>query len=131
MKKFKQNKGYGGRDKREDQATYRATCSDCGRPCQVPFKPNKEKPVYCNDCFVPRGLDGNKDNRKMYKATCSDCGQRCEIPFKPSKGKEIYCKDCFGKESSLTSHKTNHSDDKHDEINAKLDKILALLQKTS
>lgn len=118
MKKFKQKQG-----------THRATCSDCGRPCQVPFKPNKEKPVYCDDCYVPGGMDGGRDSRKMYKATCTGCKQKCEVPFKPSKGKEIYCKNCFGKESSFTSHKGNNSSDKHDEINAKLDKIIALLEK--
>ena len=29
-----------------------ATCSKCGKACQVPFKPTEGKPVYCNDCFV-------------------------------------------------------------------------------
>jgi CxxC-x17-CxxC domain-containing protein len=28
-----------------------ATCSGCGRECQVPFRPTGEKPVYCSDCF--------------------------------------------------------------------------------
>jgi CxxC-x17-CxxC domain-containing protein len=27
------------------------TCSQCGKPCQVPFVPTGEKPVYCSDCF--------------------------------------------------------------------------------
>jgi len=28
-----------------------ATCSKCGRDCQVPFRPTEDKPVYCSDCF--------------------------------------------------------------------------------
>jgi CxxC-x17-CxxC domain-containing protein len=28
-----------------------ATCSSCGKPCEVPFRPTGEKPVYCRDCF--------------------------------------------------------------------------------
>ena len=28
-----------------------AVCSDCGKDCQVPFKPASGKPVYCRDCF--------------------------------------------------------------------------------
>ncbi len=34
-----------------------AVCSNCGKPCQVPFQPRlgddgkPVKPVYCNDCF--------------------------------------------------------------------------------
>ena len=28
-----------------------ATCSSCGKACEVPFRPTGEKPVYCRDCF--------------------------------------------------------------------------------
>ena len=28
-----------------------AICSECGKACQLPFRPNGQKPVYCNDCF--------------------------------------------------------------------------------
>ena len=32
-----------------------AVCSNCGKPCQVPFRPDGTKPVYCKDCFdAPR-----------------------------------------------------------------------------
>jgi CxxC-x17-CxxC domain-containing protein len=34
------------------------TCSECGNPTQVPFKPTGEKPVFCRDCF-----NKNKDGR--------------------------------------------------------------------
>jgi CxxC-x17-CxxC domain-containing protein len=30
---------------------FSATCSSCGKSCQVPFQPSGEKPVYCSDCF--------------------------------------------------------------------------------
>ncbi len=29
-----------------------AVCATCGKTCQVPFKPNGKKPVYCKDCFT-------------------------------------------------------------------------------
>lgn len=29
----------------------KATCSDCGKECEVPFKPTDGKPVYCRDCY--------------------------------------------------------------------------------
>lgn len=32
-----------------------ATCSNCGKTCEVPFRPNGSKPVYCNDCFKTFG----------------------------------------------------------------------------
>ena len=31
-----------------------AVCEECGQPCQVPFQPNGNKPVYCNNCFQSR-----------------------------------------------------------------------------
>ena len=73
-------------------------------------------------------MDGERDDRKMYKTTCADCGKKCEVPFKPSKGKKLFCKDCFGQEDNFSSNKKHHSDDKYDQINAKLDKILKLLE---
>ena len=29
-----------------------ASCSKCGGACEVPFKPNGKKPVFCRNCFV-------------------------------------------------------------------------------
>jgi CxxC-x17-CxxC domain-containing protein len=39
-----------------------AICSNCGKRCQVPFRPDGEKPVYCKDCFdMPRkAMTGKK-----------------------------------------------------------------------
>jgi CxxC-x17-CxxC domain-containing protein len=33
---------------------YSAVCSDCGRPCEVPFKPDADRPVYCQACWKKR-----------------------------------------------------------------------------
>ena len=33
---------------------FRAVCSDCGRECGVPFKPDPERPVYCRACWQVR-----------------------------------------------------------------------------
>lgn len=30
---------------------HQATCVACRKFCEVPFKPNGKKPVYCRDCF--------------------------------------------------------------------------------
>ncbi len=40
----------GGKDFRNTQM-FSATCAECNKPCEVPFRPNGEKPVYCNYCF--------------------------------------------------------------------------------
>ncbi len=34
---------------------HKATCAECGKTCEVPFRPMSGKPVYCKDCFLNRG----------------------------------------------------------------------------
>ncbi|HEX7724350.1 MAG TPA: CxxC-x17-CxxC domain-containing protein [Candidatus Paceibacterota bacterium] len=41
---------------------FTATCASCGKPCEVPFRPNGKKPVYCNDCFAKNGGPSNGDS---------------------------------------------------------------------
>jgi len=59
---FSASKGKSGthRERRSDtsrreQTMHKATCANCGKECQVPFKPNQDKPVYCNACFGNKG----------------------------------------------------------------------------
>jgi CxxC-x17-CxxC domain-containing protein len=42
---------YGGSRDRGTREMFAATCSNCGREAQVPFRPTSGKPVYCSDCF--------------------------------------------------------------------------------
>ena len=30
---------------------HKATCSDCGKECEVPFEPKEGRPVYCRECY--------------------------------------------------------------------------------
>ena len=43
--------GGGGGGSFGPREMHKATCSDCGQECEVPFKPTEGKPVYCNNCF--------------------------------------------------------------------------------
>jgi CxxC-x17-CxxC domain-containing protein len=36
------------------ESKYCAICADCGAECQVPFKPDKHRPVYCKVCWSVR-----------------------------------------------------------------------------
>jgi CxxC-x17-CxxC domain-containing protein len=40
-----------GAGNRGDVTMFSATCSDCGKRCEVPFRPTSGKPVFCSDCF--------------------------------------------------------------------------------
>ncbi|MBL7206009.1 MAG: DNA-directed RNA polymerase [Candidatus Aenigmarchaeota archaeon] len=33
---------------------HKATCSECGKDCEVPFKPVEGRPVFCRDCFMKK-----------------------------------------------------------------------------
>jgi len=50
-----------------ERIMHKATCADCRKECEVPFKPSGERPVYCKECFSKRKA-GNRfkerpDNR--------------------------------------------------------------------
>lgn len=36
---------------RQPREMHKAVCSECHQQCEVPFKPIKDKPVYCKDCY--------------------------------------------------------------------------------
>ena len=90
------------------------------------------------------------EKRTMHKVICDKCGQSCEVPFKPTEGKPVYCSDCFRKEESprqesrssyggsrrefRPKHESSEPRQESDklaaefqQINAKLDKILEIL----
>jgi CxxC-x17-CxxC domain-containing protein len=46
--------GKGGRD-RGDVEMFSATCANCGKACEVPFRPSGDRPIYCKDCFQKDG----------------------------------------------------------------------------
>jgi len=43
-----------GEEKKVDifkREMHKAVCADCGKECEVPFKPIEGKSVYCRDCY--------------------------------------------------------------------------------
>ena len=135
-------RGGGGRGRPE---MYQATCADCGNRCEVPFRPTGDKPVYCSDCFGGksdsnrsggggRGGFGGRDRGRpqMYQATCADCGNRCEVPFRPTGDKPVYCSDCFGGKGPSQMggpSRPDQSNEYHEKMNKKLDKIIQILER--
>ncbi len=60
------DRGRQGNGPREKSYT-RVICSDCGKECEIPFKPSGDRPVYCKECFSNHKGGGpfnaNRDNR--------------------------------------------------------------------
>jgi CxxC-x17-CxxC domain-containing protein len=44
-----------------------AECSKCHKACQVPFRPNGTKPVFCADCFTRDGDRDSHDSRGSFQ----------------------------------------------------------------
>jgi CxxC-x17-CxxC domain-containing protein len=68
---FGRGGGFGG----GDRPMFDATCSDCGKPCQVPFRPTNGKPVYCSECFEKNGngrSDSPRPERSEFRAPSFD-----------------------------------------------------------
>jgi CxxC-x17-CxxC domain-containing protein len=38
---------------------FKVVCAECGNECQVPFRPNSGRPVYCKECFSKRKGGGS------------------------------------------------------------------------
>ena len=76
--------------------------------------------------------------REMHKAVCSKCGKDCEVPFAPTGSKPVFCNDCFKRDDNRRPAPRSFSggrpapmnNEKLEEINQKLDKILSLLNRT-
>ena len=45
------NGGKGMHDRAERPELFPATCSTCGKGCEVPFRPSGDRPIFCRDCF--------------------------------------------------------------------------------
>ena len=97
-----------------DNSMHTATCSGCGKECQVPFKPNGKKPVFCSACYVredkaPGGFEPRKDRSDFYEKKSSYQGRSHERT------------DSRATSGGMTS-------DQYKQLNAKLDLILKLVQ---
>ncbi|MCH7641383.1 hypothetical protein IID22_04255 [Patescibacteria group bacterium] len=57
---------FSGRDS-GSREMHKAICDECGKSCEVPFRPRGDKPIYCSDCFERRG--GGSSNRSSRRGS--------------------------------------------------------------
>ena len=57
------NRKFGGRDSGRRLDMVKVTCDECGKKCEVPFKPTEGKPVYCSECFEKKGGKSSSRNK--------------------------------------------------------------------
>jgi CxxC-x17-CxxC domain-containing protein len=99
------NRNFGKpRFNRERSEMFSATCANCGKQCEVPFRPTGNKPVLCRECFQNnRGSDSRRfpqqtSDRPSYTRDNNQSGPNYQAQF--------------------------------DALNAKMDQILSLLTPT-
>lgn len=136
---FNSRGSYGGGRGSDRPTMHKTTCSNCGKECEVPFRPTGAKPVFCNDCFRNNGAsdsrrsndrDSRREDRPMFQVVCANCGNDCRVPFEPREGKQVLCSNCFEKNGGDPRRANNagsSNKEQFDAINAKLDAIMALL----
>jgi len=130
---------YGGRsfDRGSERPTlYDAVCAKCGVDCQVPFRPNGRKEVFCSKCFKtngggesrnPSGFRDSRDSRsprrfekrdsvgtyfpdkQLFDAVCDECRENCKVPFQPRNGNPVLCSNCFGNKKDGGSSRSSSS----------------------
>ena len=62
-------KSWGGNDRggdRSEVTMHKATCDECGKGCEVPFRPTGEKPIYCSNCFGAKREGGDRGGRRDF-----------------------------------------------------------------
>ncbi len=98
---------------------HQATCSECGKPCEVPFKPTGEKPVYCTACFSTRRPDGDsRGPRKDF----GDRGDRKPFGSRPSY-------QSTPRPSMAPSSDNGETKKQLAEISGKLDRLISAMEK--
>ena len=123
---------------------HRAVCDNCGKECQVPFRPTSGKPIFCSSCFEnKRGSDdrrpsggrnfqkSNFGDRPMFDTTCDNCGNSCKVPFQPRGDKPIYCSNCFenkGNNGNTQPQQKEQYKEQFEALNSKLERILKILE---
>ena len=121
---FRPRPRFGDRGDRGSVEMHKAICDNCGRECEVPFRPTHGKPVFCSNCFQSQKGSEPRSDRPMFEAVCDNCGNSCKVPFQPSGDKPIYCSNCFGEKKGAGSEENGQ----FEALNQKLDKILQLLE---
>lgn len=78
MREFNKNFGgkqnFGKRPGNFNVRMFTTTCAECGKSCEVPFKPNGSRPVYCKECFSKQGgsHDGSHGRNSFRDAPTRD-----------------------------------------------------------
>jgi len=82
-----------------DKPMFSTTCSNCGKPCEVPFRPVDGRPVFCKDCFE-KGRDGAAPARGSFNSQPERHDRRDDRNFAPAARSNDFSQDRAPKQSA-------------------------------
>lgn len=117
MKNFQRGGSGGFRGGDRDRQMFKAVCGECGKGCEVPFRPSGDKPVFCNDCFNKKR---DVSDTRMSRPEFSGNGPKRDFsasrdpraPYKPAQ------------DNSNVSKQLS-------DIGSKLDRLISLMEKSA
>jgi CxxC-x17-CxxC domain-containing protein len=92
---------------------YRCDCDRCNQSARLPFRPNKDREVLCNECM--RTLRQAKPSTRAvrrkgrpahYFTECDLCGDVAKTTFVPKTGRDFLCNECMKAERADTPEET-------------------------
>jgi CxxC-x17-CxxC domain-containing protein len=116
-----QNKERGGKE----MPLHKATCSECHKSCEVPFRPTGDKPVFCRDCFaLKRGEDtGTRNERSNRPGPTHHEKTMGRTDFSRPESKPAYSQAPVQNNQEMKSQLA--------EISSKLDKLISTIERMS
>lgn len=104
-----------------DREMFRTTCSNCGKECEVPFKPNGSKPVFCSECFEKNGGETRRSNDRDYSSPRRSSFERPNF----NENRNYSRPQNFDRPQN--NDRSPQNNDQFASLNAKLDRIITLL----
>jgi len=106
---------------RGDVTMHKATCDECHKSCEVPFRPSGDKPVYCSDCFSGKRDEGDRGGDRGPRRDFNDRGPKRDFSSKPAQS--------FSKPVSVPQN--DGMAKQLSEMNSKLDRLISAIEKIS
>jgi CxxC-x17-CxxC domain-containing protein len=103
---------------RSEVTMHKATCDECHKSCEVPFRPSGDKPVYCSDCFSTKRDDGDRGGDRGPRRDFGDRGPKRDFGNKPQS---------FAKPTAMPSN--DGVAKQLSDINSKLDRLVSVMEK--
>ncbi len=106
-----------------DKQLFKATCSECGKSCEVPFRPTGDKPVFCSDCFNKK-RDAS-DTRGGARPDFNDRGPKRDFNDRHAPRPD------FSRPDTRAPFKPTNDEAKKQlsDISFKLDKLIGIMEK--